>query len=94
LLSQSRNERTHESISQLEGLQQPIHILKHIGEGRMVPEMLEMCNNDRELLEMWLEFIISMKWAENATGEDDDDDNNIIVITEKGMDALYKYYRP
>lgn len=92
MLSQSRNnESIHESISQLEGLQQPIHILKHIGEGRMISEMLEMCNNDRELLDMWLELIISMKWAEKATSEDDDNDN--IVITEKGIDALDRFYR-
>ena len=57
----------------------------------MMSEMLEMCSNDRELLDMWLELIISMKWAENATSEDDDDDN--IVITEKGIDALDRFYR-
>lgn len=88
MLSQSRNERIHETISQLEGLQQPTHLLKHIGEGRTIQELLEMCNNDRKLLDMWLELITSMKWVENAISEDDDN----IVITEKGMDALSRYH--
>jgi hypothetical protein len=77
------------SISRLEGLKQPVHILNHIYEGRALPDILRMCDGDNGMLESWLSFMTCFGWIEKVL---DDGNERMFIVTEKGKDTLQRYY--
>jgi hypothetical protein len=77
------------SISRLEGLKQPVHILNHIYEGKALPDILKMCDGDSGMLESWLSFMTNFKWIEKVL---DDGNERMFIVTEKGKDTLQRYY--
>jgi hypothetical protein len=77
------------SISRLEGLKQPVHILNYIYEGKALPDILSMCDGDNGMLESWLSFMTNFGWIEKLL---DDGDEHIFIVTEKGKDTLQRYY--
>lgn len=77
------------SISRLEGLKQPVHILNHIYEGKALPDILKMCDEDSGMLESWLSFMTNFKWIEKVL---DDGNEHMFIVTEKGKETLQRYY--
>lgn len=77
------------SISKLEGLKQPVHILNHIYEGKALPDILNMCDGDSGMLESWLSFMTNFGWIEKVL---DDGNERMFIVTEKGKDTLQRYY--
>ena len=76
-----RNDRP----ARLTGLQQASFILEQLAEGRMPPQIINSLDNDSQLVEIWIDFLVDIKWiVRDGTGV------NGYFITEKGERWLAK----
>ena len=76
-------------LTGLSGLKQAIAILHHIDIGKAQTELVKMCDDDLQLVIIWIEFMIELKWLErkgitSTAGS--------FGLTAQGKEALKKYF--
>jgi hypothetical protein len=81
-----RNENISELFdsSQLHGLQQPAYILECLQQGLTENQIIQLFDGDRQLVRMWLCFILHNHWANQQSIHD-------WLPTEKGQLAIERY---
>jgi hypothetical protein len=67
-----KNKRTRLTRDPLElhGLPQAIFILEHLCKGKSEDELIEQLDGDRQLVDMWVNFLVHNHWIVNDGSSD------------------------
>lgn len=74
-----------DSPARLSGLKQATYILEQLAEGKMPPQIVDNLDNDSQLVEIWIDFLVDIKWIER-----DKTCLEAYTVTEKGKRWLAK----
>ena len=73
-------------LTGLSGLRQAVSILHHIDNGQPQNEVVKICDDDQQLVAIWIEFMVELKWLErkgvNARS---------VSVSAQGKEAIKKY---
>ena len=72
--------------AKLTALQQATYVLEKLSEGVMPPQIIEEMDDDIQLVEIWMDFLVDMRWIERNTAAG----ASGYTVTDKGKDWLTK----
>lgn len=80
-------------LTGMSGLRQAIFILQCIDGGKTQNELIKMCDGDKQLVTLWIEFMTELKWLEKkrVTAELAITTESI-ALTGPGMKAMKDYF--
>ena len=80
----SRNDKP----TKLTALQQATYVLEKLSEGKMPPQIIEEMDDDIQLVEIWMDFLVDMRWIERNTAAAGAIQG--YIVTAKGKEWLAK----
>ena len=73
--------------AKLTALQQATYVLEKLSEGRMPPQIVEEMHDDIQLVEIWMDFLVDMRWIDRNTAAAG---ASGYIVTAKGKEWLAK----
>ena len=69
----------------LTALQQATYVLEKLSEGKLPPQIVDEMDDDIQLVEIWMDFLVEMQWIERNTAA-----ASGYIVTDKGKKWLAK----
>lgn len=87
-----------QKIAGLSGLNKALCILTRIDEGQTTQQLIDSCDGDAKLVDIWINFMIELKWVERKPSSEKQErrlinplSSNIFQLTAAGRNALKRY---
>lgn len=71
--------------AKLTALQQATFVLEKLSEGKMPPQIVDEMDDDIQLVEIWMDFLVEIRWIERNTAG-----ASGYIVTDKGKEWLAK----
>jgi hypothetical protein len=77
------------------GLRQAIFILQCIHEGKTQNELIKMCDDNKQLVDLWTELMTELKWLEKKRATSEPaiaTTTESVALTEAGEETMKRYF--